>query len=366
MPDDKVTVYSFFGESYGPVYKYDAADFLRKGLKSWENILGFNFVPDDHSGSKFAETYPDLMEMYNNLQLPFFSDSLGRYIQTAYSDYPSSESDIKVRLSEAQRAWRGELIANEPLRSILEDLKRAAPPEIWGNNSERVVQAARNEQTDYPKKGPRKDSLSGEIKSLRDEIEALKKQLDPETEQSKDRIESAARAHIDDFDEKLAEAQANAVTAIATGEPAAYWQTRVDEANERAKRVAWLFLATISAAAGSAAYLSYWTTRRIGTDSPDLISGLGYYLAPLAIGALGFWILRLIARQYLAARHMAHDAGERLVIIKTFLALLQEPGAINDEARQIFIAAVARKSGDGLITDDAAPLFENLIQKVSP
>lgn len=74
----------------------------------------------------------------------------------------------------------------------------------------------------------------------------------------------------------------------------------------------------------------------------------------VAGGTLVFWLLRMLARIFLSNYHRTKDAGERVTMLKTFLALLQEQ-RIEGDMIGLALSAVFRPGSTGLVKDDAAP-----------
>ncbi|WP_427452206.1 DUF6161 domain-containing protein [Litorimonas sp. WD9-15] len=82
----------------------------------------------------------------------------------------------------------------------------------------------------------------------------------------------------------------------------------------------------------------------------------------LTLGATGalttliFWAGRIITRIYLGNVHLANDARERATLINTYLALNVDEVA-TEQDRALVLATVFRPSTDGVVKDDAAPVF---------
>jgi hypothetical protein len=86
----------------------------------------------------------------------------------------------------------------------------------------------------------------------------------------------------------------------------------------------------------------------------------------LAVAFLAVWVLRIISRQLLTHFVMASDAGERVAMIKTFLALMQLPEHVKEEDRILILSSLFRPSAK---TEDAATppnWFDLLMQRVKP
>lgn len=81
-----------------------------------------------------------------------------------------------------------------------------------------------------------------------------------------------------------------------------------------------------------------------------LIGGLALFLSTVIL-----WAARIITRLYLGNIHLANDARERATLIETYLALNLENAATEADRAQI-IAAIFRRSTDGVVRDDGAPL----------
>jgi len=76
----------------------------------------------------------------------------------------------------------------------------------------------------------------------------------------------------------------------------------------------------------------------------------------LTLTTLLFWTARLMTRLYLGNVHLANDAHERAILIKTYLALNID-GKATEEDRALMLATVFRPSTDGVVRDDAAPII---------
>ena len=72
---------------------------------------------------------------------------------------------------------------------------------------------------------------------------------------------------------------------------------------------------------------------------------------------MGVWLIRLLVRNYLSHVHLAHDAAERVAMMQTYLALIEE-GKLQDEGhRNLILQALFRPASSGIVKDDASPPF---------
>ncbi|WP_185982833.1 DUF6161 domain-containing protein [Aureimonas mangrovi] len=68
------------------------------------------------------------------------------------------------------------------------------------------------------------------------------------------------------------------------------------------------------------------------------------------------WAMRIIVRLFLSEHHLAIDAEERATMALTYLALTAED-KVDTEDRQLVLASLFRPTADGIVKDDAAPVF---------
>lgn len=79
--------------------------------------------------------------------------------------------------------------------------------------------------------------------------------------------------------------------------------------------------------------------------------------------SLAIWLIRILVRMYLSHTHLELSSQERVIMTKSYLALLSEGGASSPEERQLVLQSIFRPAATGLITDDAAP--PNIIELIN-
>jgi Family of unknown function (DUF6161) len=73
------------------------------------------------------------------------------------------------------------------------------------------------------------------------------------------------------------------------------------------------------------------------------------------IAVFATWAVRLVVRMFLSHVHLAGDAAERVVMVQTYLSLLEGDRLSSKEDRQLILQALFRPASDGIVKDDAAP-----------
>jgi hypothetical protein len=68
------------------------------------------------------------------------------------------------------------------------------------------------------------------------------------------------------------------------------------------------------------------------------------------------WPLRLVARFLLSNVHLATDAAERAVLVKTYFALSRSgDGGLQDKDRQLILTSLFRAAATGVVSEDGSP-----------
>ncbi|WP_226467188.1 DUF6161 domain-containing protein [Luteimonas panaciterrae] len=86
-------------------------------------------------------------------------------------------------------------------------------------------------------------------------------------------------------------------------------------------------------------------------QSPD-----HWRVAVLALVAVfAVWAVRLVVRIFLSHVHLAGDASERVVMLKTYLSLIEGAQLTEDGERALILNALFRPASDGIVKDEGLP-----------
>lgn len=107
---------------------------------------------------------------------------------------------------------------------------------------------------------------------------------------------------------------------------------------------------------GSAAVGLGWQIHDLLQNTPLNTQPETWRLAVLAlIGVFAVWALRLLVRMFLSHLHLLTDAGERVVMVQTYLSLLEGDHLTSKEDRQLILQALFRPASDGIVKDEGVP-----------
>ncbi|WP_417505203.1 DUF6161 domain-containing protein [Marinomonas gallaica] len=185
------------------------------------------------------------------------------------------------------------------------------------------------------------DKVNGEIElklndagtQIQDQIDELRDKLSEETSSARDRITNFVEAY-------KSEMQLQA--------PVSYW-----EENKTFHRVRAKYFGMASLAISPLIFaLITWIGWEVLSSEKVLWGKVGVVVFATS---LAVWLIRILVRMYLSHNHLELSSQERIIMTKSYLALLSEGGASSPEERQLVLQSIFRPAATGIINDDAAP-----------
>ena len=73
------------------------------------------------------------------------------------------------------------------------------------------------------------------------------------------------------------------------------------------------------------------------------------------LAVICIWAIRLLVRIFLSNMHLENDAGERVTMAKTYLALIRSDSLSKEGNIDTVLAALFRPTGDGIVKDEGLP-----------
>jgi hypothetical protein len=188
---------------------------------------------------------------------------------------------------------------------------------------------------------------------------------------SQEQIHAAIGQHKLDVDRAIEDGRAKieAVretykTELTLQAPTTYWKDK--QIAHRWISAAWMAAFTLFAFATGVAVWEVWavTVEPLLTERVALT--YGYFLPTLGVVFICVWILRILSRQILTNLSLSSDAGERVAMVKTFLALMQRPEHVKEPDRVLILSALFRPTSSQ--NEDGAPpsWFDLVMQRISP
>lgn len=144
--------------------------------------------------------------------------------------------------------------------------------------------------------------------------------------------------------------------------PADYWETKRTGHVLMSRILGGVSFGAIAIATGG---LGYFIHDLLG-KTPQGQAPESWKVAMLVlVGVFTVWGVRLLVRMFLSHLHLSTDASERVVMVRTYLSLLEGDRLSGGEDRQLILQALFRPASDGIVKDEGLPpsVFEFLTRQ---
>jgi len=162
-----------------------------------------------------------------------------------------------------------------------------------------------------------------------------------------------AEALVQDAGTKFEDTQRYFKTELGLRAPVMYWESEAQRGEVGARIWGGLFFMVLVTAVVVLVLSADSLRQFVEVQEAGAAARLAILVAG---GTLVFWLLRMVARIFLSNYHRSKDAAERVTMLKTFLALLQEE-RIERDMLPLVLGAVFRPGATGIVKDDAAPEY---------
>lgn len=220
------------------------------------------------------------------------------------------------------------------------------------------------------------EALLGEKTAAFDELHREYQQLAngirTRAEEQKDAFQASEDSRSNEFEvltqahkEEMEKLRKKLLEDLALRAPVEYWQ------GKRKGHFTWAWVTGVASfvGIGGAAFGLGWQIHVLLNKTPVNTAPETWRLAVLAlVGVFTVWALRLVVRMFLSHLHLLTDAGERVVMVQTYLSLLEGDHLTSKEDRQLILQALFRPASDGIVKDEGVPfsLAEALTRSGKP
>lgn len=220
------------------------------------------------------------------------------------------------------------------------------------------------------------EALLGEKNTAFDELHREYQQLAngirTRAEEQKDAFQVSQDRRSNEFEvltqahrEEMEKLRKKLLEDLALRAPVEYWR------GKRKGHFTWAWVTGVASfvGIGGAAFGLGWQIHALLNKTPVNTVPETWRLAVLAlVGVFTVWALRLVVRMFLSHLHLLTDAGERVVMVQTYLSLLEGDHLTSKEDRQLILQALFRPASDGIVKDEGVPfsLAEALTRSGKP
>lgn len=372
----------------GPVVKFrtvtELEEWIKKELEFWTWPEEFN-RQGKHRGcvENIRNRLNEISNHVNGLKkvLPNGdSDTYRRNLLASMTKhYVNERTLLHSSLSESKHI-KG-MIASHPIEAAYAAGFLVRDNWLWGNGRDRIIQeqftgavaaslhrfgvtgafegqqeALRDLQTEWQKGlNDAKDYQAGfeaDVEAWKEEASKVKQAQQEDFTTQMDAIQQS----LDELQSKSADALAEFeklyYEKLAMNASVTYWKEKaVNHVTLTIVFAVLVILAFVATAVGL-----HLTVSNIGGDlTLDKIT-LSNIALVAVVATIGVWLIRILVRVLLSNMHLYVDSGERVVMMQTYLALVQED-KLPEESRELILQSLFRPSSTGIVRDDAAPPF---------
>lgn len=311
----------------------------------------------EHANNTIARVPGLLREAFSTRKLPHSSTAVAKriaelrvnpvvahaYLYAIIGDAPGLSTTIGPA---NQETWHGLLLGLTERYGIVNSLD---PTVVSQRQALEELQAKTTILLEEKKKTV--ESLERNIASLAADIASTKNAQGTEFSTLVGQINAAHAAALNEHGEKMAAIQKAYKEAMALRSPVEYWDAKATKHGDQTKRLLWWMFGSMAVLASLFLGLTYIVFSTLYNGKPDSWK----IAAPILVGVVAVWAVRLIVRMYLSQSHLAADAEERVTMVKTYLSLLEEGKMPDSDDRKLVLTPLFRPATDGIVKEDAIP-----------
>lgn len=121
--------------------------------------------------------------------------------------------------------------------------------------------------------------------------------------------------------------------------PVEYWEGRQSHHETRTKVLGRWSFGAMTVLTLILGVIAWWVLHNLSADGKPEVWRASVLVL---VGVLGVWATRLLVRMFLSHIHLATDAAERVVMVKTYLSLMEGDNVLNDEDRKLVLQSIFR------------------------
>lgn len=195
-------------------------------------------------------------------------------------------------------------------------------------------------------------ALHREYETLRDECRTTGEENSSRFSSILQQIEDDHGAALKEHIEAMKNLQEVFREQMALRAPVDYWDDRRHHHEKRTKILGRWTFGTMAVLAAILGGVAWWVMGNLTANGkPELwrVSVL------VLVAVIGVWAVRLIVRMFLSHSHLETDAAERVVMVKTYLSLLESDKDLSPDDRKLVLAPLFRPASDGIVKDEGLP-----------
>ena len=342
---------------------------LNQALSNAQQALQYKDSNPQQYQQQISESQSLLQGVYVQRKLPHSSTPLAKRIEAYRNDVGDAGASFFASVfvppqpghhfqPQELLAWRGlveGLIERFSLVSAPQKGRKQAADQSFEQLRVKAEQLLGEKTTTY-------DALHRDYGSLAEEIRTAAGEQTTQFDTAQTQREGDFETLVNEHKVEMENLRKTFREEIALRAPAEYWETKRTGHVHMARITGGLSFAGI---VGAAAVLSWFVHDLLRNTAPNAAPETWRVAVLVLIGIFTVWGVRLLVRMFLSHLHLMTDAAERVVMLRTYLSLLEGDRLASKEDRQLILQALFRPASDGIVKDEGLPpsMFEFLTRQ---
>lgn len=305
---------------------------------------------------RFLRVQASLKDAYLNHGLPHSTSALGKRIDSLKSDaamaiafvYPFLKTGSNYHFDgRDMSSWRGFLSGLVERFNLLDQQE----PRVQSERDALADLGSRAEQQ-LTEKALAADALHRRYEDLAAGISKADEKQRLDFEQLLEQVNERHAQVLEAHESAMADLKRAFKDGMALRGPVEYWSAKASTHQTKATNLMWGSFGSMAGLGVVLGGLAAWIFQTMNKDGiPDTwkVSVL------VLVGVLGIWAVRLVVRMWLSHAHLSTDAEERVTMVQTYLALIEDGKMTKDEDRALVLTPLFRPAADGLVKDEGLP-----------
>ena len=81
----------------------------------------------------------------------------------------------------------------------------------------------------------------------------------------------------------------------------------------------------------------------------------------ILLSSMAIWFIRILMKITLSNYHLSIDANERVIMIRTYLSLIQEGASYDEKDKKVILDNIFRPTNFGIIKDESSVTVTDII-----
>lgn len=243
--------------------------------------------------------------------------------------------------------WRGFLMGLQDRYGVITDTEDRVACE-----KEALSDLRAKAEGAFTQRGLAADELHRRYEALVTDIAVTDEKQKLDFEQLLANVNEKHAQAIQDHETAMADLKRAFKDGMALRGPVEYWSTKASTHQTKAKN---LMLGSFGSMVGLGVVLGLLSTWIFQTLNKDGLPDTWKISVLVLVGVLGIWAVRLVVRMWLSNAHLSTDAEERVTMVQTYLALIEDGKMTKDEDRALVLTPLFRPAADGLVKDEGLP-----------